>query len=37
MCGIAGYADAGIAPLFRGAMEVENILLPASFWEVLQA
>ena len=36
-CGIAGYADADIAPLFREAMEVENILLPASFWEVLQA
>lgn len=35
-CGIAGFADAEIAPLFKDAMVVENIILPRTFWEVLE-
>ena len=30
-CGIAGFKDKEIAPLFREAMGVENICLPESF------
>lgn len=30
-CGIAGFSDEEIAPLFTHALEVENICLPASF------
>lgn len=34
-CGIAGFTPAQIAPLFARARDVENIHLPARFWEVL--
>lgn len=34
-CGIAGYKDEDIAPLFTEAIKIENIALPASFWKVL--
>lgn len=34
-CGIAGFHPAEIAPLFRDAVDVENIHLPQRFWEVL--
>jgi len=34
-CGIAGFTDAEIAPLFAGAINVPNIHLPLSFWEEL--
>ena len=34
-CGIAGYTVEEIAPLFKTALEVKNIILPASFLEVL--
>ena len=30
-CGIAGFTDAEIAPLFRDAVGVDNICLPESF------
>ena len=30
-CGIAGFRDEEIAPLFMNALEVENILLPEEF------
>ena len=30
-CGIAGFSDKQIAPLFKEAMDVENILLPKKF------
>ncbi|MCR4680514.1 MAG: hypothetical protein K5636_02750 [Bacteroidales bacterium] len=30
-CGIAGFRDEEIAPLFKEAVEVENICLPESF------
>lgn len=34
-CGLAGYTPADIAPLFKDAINVENIHLPTEFWEVL--
>ena len=34
-CGIAGFIPAEIAPLFAGAVEVENIHLPMDFWKEL--
>lgn len=34
-CGIAGFDAADIAPLFRGAMKVQNISLPKDFWDCL--
>ena len=34
-CGIAGFRDAEIAPLFADALGVENICLPESFVELL--
>ena len=34
-CGIAGFTPAEIAPLFAGAVEVENIYLPQDFWNEL--
>ena len=34
-CGIAGFSVEEIAPLFKQAIEVENIYLPERFWLVL--
>ena len=34
-CGIAGFDAEDIAPLFRDAMQVSNISLPADFWDAL--
>jgi hypothetical protein len=34
-CGIAGFLDSEIAPLFSRAVDVPNIRLPDSFWNVL--
>ncbi len=34
-CGLAGFEIKDIAPLFKGAVEVENIHLPKKFWRVL--
>ena len=34
-CGIAGFRPAEIAPLFAGAVEVDNIHLPKDFWAEL--
>lgn len=34
-CGIAGFTPSQIAPLFAGAADVPNILMPARFWDVL--
>lgn len=36
-CGIAGFRDEQMAHLFRAALEVDNIYLPASFHRVLEA
>jgi hypothetical protein len=35
-CGIAGFHDSEMAPLFAEAVSIPNIHLPASFWKVLQ-
>lgn len=34
-CGIAGFRDDEIAPLFKEAIEVDNIILPREFVELL--
>jgi hypothetical protein len=34
-CGIAGYSVQEVAPLFTGAIDVENVWLPKEFWEEL--
>lgn len=35
-CGIAGFKDEEIAPLFQEAMDADNIILPKTFAELLQ-
>ncbi len=35
-CGIAGFKDEEIAPLFAQAAQLENVSLPASFWKILE-
>lgn len=34
-CGIAGFKDEEIAPLFRNALGINNILLPREFVDIL--
>lgn len=34
-CGIAGFKDEEIAPLFAKAIDLENVCLPVTFIEVL--
>lgn len=34
-CGIAGFRDEEIAPLFESATDVENIYLPEIFLEII--
>lgn len=36
-CGIAGFRDEQMAELFRPALDVENVFLPASFHRALEA
>lgn len=35
-CGLAGYTPEDIAPLFRGAVDLPNVWLPESFWNILK-
>lgn len=35
-CGIAGFTVEEIAPLFKDAMEINNVSLPERFWIVLE-
>ena len=35
-CGIAGFTDAEIAPLFKDAIGLENVILPMEFVDVIQ-
>ena len=35
-CGLAGYREDEIAVLFKDAIDVENIFLPQSFWNILK-
>ena len=34
-CGIAGYTEDEIAPLFKEATKLDNVFLPAGFWQIL--
>ncbi len=34
-CGIAGFHDSEMAPLFAQAVSIPNIYLPESFWKIL--
>ena len=34
-CGIAGFSDEEMAPLFKDAIEIENIYLPKYFYDIL--
>jgi len=36
-CGLAGFTAEEIAPLFKEAVAIDNIHLPARFWEVLNS
>ncbi|MBQ3957769.1 MAG: hypothetical protein II681_02825 [Bacteroidaceae bacterium] len=36
-CGIAGYRDRDVAPLFRQCIELQNVSLPARFWKELDS
>lgn len=36
-CGLAGYTPEDIAPMFKDALEYDNIILPERFYNVLQA
>ena len=35
-CGIAGFRDKDIAPLFNEVVNLENVSIPESFWKVLK-
>lgn len=35
-CGIAGFAVEEIAPLFQAALNVENVILPCEFVEIIK-
>ena len=35
-CGIAGFSPREVAPLFADAIDVENVILPEDFVEVIQ-
>ena len=34
-CGIAGYSESEVAPLFECCRDLENVTLPASFWDII--
>lgn len=34
-CGIAGYRESQIGPMFAQAVVLHNVFLPAGFWDVL--
>jgi hypothetical protein len=34
-CGIAGFSDGQIAPMFASTIGLPNVYLPASFWKIL--
>lgn len=36
-CGIAGYTPEEIAPMFKDAVELENVYLPITFWKILES
>ena len=34
-CGIAGKQPSEVAPMFKECAQMENVCLPASFWDVI--
>ena len=34
-CGIAGFSENDVAPLFEACRDIDNISLPASFWDII--
>ena len=34
-CGIAGFVDEDIAPLFKDALSLDNVALPKTFYDIL--
>ena len=34
-CGIAGFDPSDVAPLFEGCAELDNVCLPAEFWDII--
>ena len=36
-CGIAGFHPTDVAPLFEGCRELDNVCLPAEFWDIIGA
>ena len=34
-CGIAGYSETDVAPLFEICRNLKNVSLPASFWDII--
>ena len=36
-CGIAGFTEEEMAPLFAEGTNVENVYLPDTFWEIIEA
>ena len=35
-CGIAGFTEEEMAPLFAEGVDVENVYLPDTFWEIIE-
>lgn len=35
-CGIAGFTEDEMAPLFAEAADVENVYLPDTFWDIIE-
>ena len=35
-CGIAGFDEEEMAPLFAGSVDVKNVYLPDTFWDIIQ-
>ena len=36
-CGIAGFREEEIAPLFENATSLENVYLPDTFWDIIES
>ena len=36
-CGIAGYTPEQVSPFFKPAIDLQNVYLPQSFWEIILA
>ena len=34
-CGIAGFSEADVAPMFEACRDLTNVSLPSSFWDII--